>query len=118
MSCKLFAHDLADELLSNWRLGQRQMGLQRIVDEGLIPLSPLLGLSLEAPENRVIKIDGDARLPGRGNHGSALALGEVIHLSHKPVAPLGRPFAQRSLVPRHPEAYEQQPSAPRTRSCR
>src|SRR3972149_8406030 len=67
MSCKLFAHDLADDLLSNWRLGQRQMGLQRIVDEGLIPLSRLLGLSLEAPENRVIKIDGDARLPGRGN---------------------------------------------------
>jgi len=32
MGCKLFAHDLADELLSNWRLGQPQMGLQRIVD--------------------------------------------------------------------------------------
>src|SRR5213593_957279 len=70
LSRKLLAHDFAHELLSNRLVGQPEIGLQCIVDEGLVTLSCLLGLALEAPQNRVVKVDGYTCLPRRGDYGT------------------------------------------------
>ena len=43
-------------------LGKPQIGLQCVVDQGLITLSRLLGLHLEALKDSIIEIDSDARL--------------------------------------------------------
>ena len=40
-------------------LRQTEIGVQCIVDEGLIPLSSSLGLSLEALQDRIVEIVGD-----------------------------------------------------------
>src|SRR6266568_1919736 len=96
MGRELFAHDLAHDFLSDRLLGQSEVGLQRIIDESLIPLSRFLGLSLEAREDCVVNVDRDARFPGCGNHRATFALGEVIHLFHNFSVLWDRPSGSKS----------------------
>lgn len=80
---ELFAHDLAHELLRDWLLTVPGVGLERLVNQGLVSLSRSLRLCFEALQNRAVKVNGDARFPGGGNYGATLAFGEGIHLSHR-----------------------------------
>jgi hypothetical protein len=82
LSRKLFANDLAHHLCRKGLLPQTQIGVEHIVDAGLITFSSFLGLSLRTLLDRIVEIDSDASLPNLGNHRSAFALREIIFLLH------------------------------------
>src|SRR5436305_588431 len=79
---KFFTDNLAHHLCRQGLVRQTEIGIQRIVDESLVPLSSSLGLSLEAFQDRIIEINRNARLPSLVNHCSAFAFGEIILLLH------------------------------------
>ena len=115
MRRQLFAHDLAHEFLGYGLLREPEIRIPGVIDQRLLAPAGLFRPSLEALENRVVHVDGDARFPGRGNHRATLAFGEVIHLFHSISALWGQASAPRGFALRHPEEGEPQPSA--TRKC-
>src|SRR5687767_11526592 len=118
LMAKLFTHDLSDHLRSERLLRDAKIGTKSFVDQSLIPLPCLLGLSLESAKDLIVQVDSDAGLPGSWNHRTPPTLRKVILLFHTLVSPSARPSEPRQPEYCRRDESKRPPSMTRRRSCR
>src|SRR6266436_5944445 len=71
---KFLAHDASDYLRSHRLTTEAQMGVQRLVDEGLVPFSSTLGQSSKLSQDGIVEKDRNSGLPLVLNDCTALPL--------------------------------------------